>query len=93
MFSKRSRILLIEIFAILVIGVMMVGSSSKIWAEAKFHDEFYFFKRQFVFAIIGFIVMYLASKISLLKIRKYAKSIFFICTIKNELLIYSPLIQ
>lgn len=81
MFSKRSRILLIEIFAILVIGVMMVGSSSKIWAEAKFHDEFYFFKRQFVFAIIGFIVMYLASKISLLKIRKYAKSIFFICTI------------
>lgn len=81
MFSKRCRILLCEIIIILTIGVIMVGSSSKIWAEAKFQDEHYFLKRQFIFACIGFFVMYFASRISLLTLRRYAKTFFVFCTL------------
>lgn len=81
MFSKRCRVLLIELLLLLIIGIVMVGSSSKIWAEAKFDDAYYFQKRQIIFACIGLVVMYIASRVSLVSLRKYAKTIFIICCI------------
>lgn len=81
MFSKKCRLLTIEIIILISIGIIMVGSSSCIWAEEKFHNSNYFMIRQTIFACIGFLVMYCTSHISLYKIRPYAKIIFIICAI------------
>lgn len=79
MFSKKCRVLTCEIITLVVIGVMMIGSSSRVWAEAKFQDSMYFMSRQAVFALIGCFVMYGASRVDLLKIRFHAKKIFYVC--------------
>lgn len=81
MFSKRCRPLTFEILALVIIGIIMVGSSSRVWAEAKFNNATYFMTRQAIFAFIGLIVMYAASRISLLKLRVYAKPLFIVCVI------------
>lgn len=81
MFHKKCRVLTFEILILVMIGVLMVGSSSRVWAEAKFDDSMYFFKRQVLFACIGFFVMLAASKISFLHLRKYSKPIFIACII------------
>lgn len=80
MFSKKCRTLCIELVILLCIGIAMVVSSSRLWAQAKFGDAHYFMNRQIIFALLGFVVMYVASRISLCKLRKYIKVIFWICT-------------
>ncbi|MCB6566859.1 FtsW/RodA/SpoVE family cell cycle protein, partial [Desulfovibrio desulfuricans] len=69
------------ILLLVVIGVIMVGSSSRVWAAAKFQDASYFMSRQAVFALIGVFVMYVASRISLTKLRRYGKKLFILCVI------------
>lgn len=81
MFTKKGRRLTMEIFILVLIGVIMVGSSSRVWAQAKFSDPMYFMSRQAVFALLGFFVMWITSRISLVKLRKHAKTIFIFCTI------------
>lgn len=81
MFSKKCRLLTCSILTLVFTGILMVGSSSRIWAEAKFQDPNYFMSRQAVFAIIGCFVMYAASRIQLQNIRPHANKIFIICTI------------
>ena len=53
-----------------LIGFLMVNSSSRVWAEYKYGDEFYFTKRQLLFIIIGFSFMFFVSKLKIEKIRK-----------------------
>ena len=79
MLSKKCRILTCEITTLVIIGIVMIGSSSRIWAEAKFQDPMYFMKRQLVFAIICLFVMAGAAKIDLMKIRPHIKKLFLIC--------------
>lgn len=81
MFTKKTRTLSMLILLLVILGIIMVGSSSRVWAQAKFDDAFYFMKRQAMFAMIGLVVMYIASKISLQKLRKYTKILFIICVI------------
>ncbi len=81
MFSRKCRTLTVLILLLVVIGVIMVGSSSRVWASAKFHDASYFMSRQAVFALIGVFVMYVASRISLTKLRRYGKKLFILCVI------------
>lgn len=79
MFSQKCRLLTCEIITLVIIGIVMIASSSRIWAEAKFQDPMYFMKRQLVFAVIGCFVMLGASKIDLMRIRPHIKKIFIIC--------------
>lgn len=46
--------LLVIAFVLVLIGIIMVYSSSSIYAFQKFGDSYYFLKRQLLFAIIGF---------------------------------------
>ncbi len=43
--------------ALTCIGVVMVYSSSAIMAAERFHDGFYFLKRQLVYTLVGFMLM------------------------------------
>ena len=44
-------------------GVVMVYSASSVMAAKKFHDGFYFLKRQSLFALLGFAGMAVAMQI------------------------------
>ncbi|WP_407268067.1 stage V sporulation protein E [Radiobacillus sp. PE A8.2] len=72
-------LLLVSIFALLVIGVVMVYSASAIWAEYKFNDPFYFAKRQLLFAIVGIFSMFFIMNVPYLTWQKYAKHILIAC--------------
>ncbi len=80
MFSKKCRLLTCEILTLVAIGIVMIASSSRVWAEAKFQDPMYFMKRQLVFALIGCFVMHGASRLNLMRIRPHVKKIFLFCT-------------
>ena len=69
--------LLLTIIFLAIFGVICVYSASNIVAEYRYNDEFYFFKRQLLFLIIGFIGMYIVSRIDLDKIKKYTSYIFY----------------
>ena len=56
--------LLILIIIIGLFGILMVYSSSSIWAEYKYLDKYRFLKLQSLFFIIGLIFMFLVSKIN-----------------------------
>ena len=59
---KKRKILLI-VFIILSIGLLMVYSSSHIWAQYKENDSFYYFKRQAIFVIVGLLLLFFFSNI------------------------------
>ncbi|MEW6171464.1 MAG: putative lipid II flippase FtsW [Bacillota bacterium] len=50
-------ILFLSVLTLMSIGVVMVFSASEYAALVRFHDSFYFFKRQFFWAVIGVIGM------------------------------------
>ncbi|WP_182199071.1 stage V sporulation protein E [Paraliobacillus salinarum] len=78
---KPDLVLVVIIFALLVIGIMMVYSASAILASYKFDDSFYFAKRQLLFASIGILAMFIVSKVPYQTWRYYAKPILICCFI------------
>lgn len=64
---------------IVIIGLISVYSSSHVWALYKYGDSFYYFKRQVIFACIGFIAMMITSKIDYHIYKKYYKVIICVC--------------
>lgn len=81
MFEKKTRTLTFLILLLVIIGIIMVQSSSRVWASAKFGDSNYFMTRQIIFALIGVLVMFIASKVSLVKLQKHVKILFVLCCI------------
>ena len=61
--NKINIILLISVLIISVFGLIMITSSSYIWAEYKFADPLKYFKHQALFLIISIILMVIVSKI------------------------------
>ncbi len=79
---KKINFDLILFFAIIVIslfGVLMIYSSSSIWAEYKFGDSFKYLKNQSLFLIIGIVLMITVSKIDYKKYKSKANLILGIC--------------
>ena len=70
--SKNNILIIICVTLLSLIGLFMVYSSSSIWAGYLYNDKYYYFKRQLIFIIIGFILMFITSKINLNLIRKYS---------------------
>lgn len=66
-----SSLLLLTI-SLTCIGVVMVYSSSAIMAAERFHDGFYFLKRQVVYAVVGFALMVVATYFNYHNWRKLA---------------------
>lgn len=54
----------ILVVALSVIGLIMLLSSSYAYAYYKYGDSFYFFKRQLLFLVAGFVVMALFSRLN-----------------------------
>ncbi|MCK5912313.1 MAG: putative lipid II flippase FtsW [Desulfuromusa sp.] len=64
--------LLLLTVSLTCIGVVMVYSSSAIMAADKFHDGFYFLKRQLAYTVIGFVLMAVATYFNYQNWRKLA---------------------
>lgn len=74
---KKITIKLLSITILIVlIGLLMVYSSSNVNASFKYNDSYYYLKRQVLFAIIGFFIMYYMSTISLSKLKNKTTIIF-----------------
>lgn len=60
--EKYDPYILIITLALTCLGVVMVFSASAVMAEKRYHDAFYFLKRQGGFAGLGLLVMYFTMR-------------------------------
>ena len=80
--KKRIDIyLFFAVVALVLFGIIMIYSSSYIWAEYKFNDQFHYVKQQSLFAIVGFVIMIIISKIDYNIYERKSFPIFFVCII------------
>ena len=85
--KKMNLLLFISTIIICIFGIIMITSSSYIWAEYKFNDPYKFMKSQVIFFILGLIVMIFVSKIDYHIYYKYANKIFIAIRIRFFLFI------
>lgn len=74
-------LLIISIIAISIFGLVMIFSSSYVWAEYKFNDPLKFAKNQGLFLVVGIFLMFLVSKIPYQLYKEKSNMILFICVI------------
>lgn len=75
-----STILILAV-ALACFGVLMVYSSSSIMADRRYHDSFYFLKRQGVFAAVGLLVLAVAMRIDYHWWRRLSVPLLVVCTL------------
>ena len=76
---SRSRIDLLFLLSVILItlyGTLMVFSAGTAYASARYGDSFYFIKKQTIWLILGFTVMYVASRIDPSLYRKYTPHLY-----------------
>lgn len=72
--DKRARtdsLFLLSVILVTLYGTLMVFSAGTAYAQARYNDQLYFIKKQALWLIIGFLVMYVASRINLDVYQKY----------------------
>ena len=74
---KIDKTLFFTVIILSLFGLLMIYSSSSIWADYKFNDSFHYVKYQSIFFIIGLILMILISKIDYKIYYKYSNIILF----------------
>lgn len=67
------------VLSLLVVGILMVYSSSYIWADYKYGDSFYFLKRQLLFAAAGVVLMIVVTVLPFSQVRRYVHVILLFC--------------
>ena len=76
---RNKRLLIFIFMSILIfIGLIIIFSSSYIWASYKFGDSLKYVKQQLIFVIIGYIIIYLLLKLDNDFFYKYSKLFLFI---------------
>ena len=60
---KKDKILSLAVILISIFGIVMIYSSSYIWAEYKYGNAFKYVINQSIFFIIGIIIVNIISKI------------------------------
>ena len=80
--SKSIEIsLLICVILMSLFGIIMIYSSSNIWAAYKYNDPYKYVKNQSLFFIIGIVLMNIVSKIDYRKYFKYSNKILISCIV------------
>lgn len=73
MLKNKRFILFIAMSFLIIIGLLMIFSSSYIWAEYKFGDSLKYVKQQLIFIILGFILLSIILKLDSNFFYKYSK--------------------
>ena len=79
--KKMDYKLLIAVIIISIFGVLMIYSSSSIWAEYKYNDQFKYLKYQLLFLLMGIILMTIISRIDYKKYLYNSNKIFLSCLV------------
>lgn len=77
--KKINTSLFLGVIILSLFGLLMIYSSSSIWAEYKFGDAFKYVKNQMIFFFLGIIIMYIVSRYNYHNYYKYANKIFWVC--------------
>ncbi len=85
--NYKLKAIIITLFFI-VFSVYIVYDASSIWSKYKFNDEFYYLKRQSIYAFISILFLFLGQKIKIEKIKKY----FIYCLLISYILLVLVLI-
>ena len=88
--KRIDYIMLITVILLVIIGVLMIFSASSVQASYEYNDSTKFLRSQLQFAAIGFVFMYIASKVNY-KIYKDYVFIIYIFNIILLILTLSPL--
>ena len=78
---KIDKKLLIYVIILSLFGLIMIYSSSNIWAIYKYNDPYKYLKSQGLFLILGYFIIYLVSNIPYSLYKKYSNKILLICII------------
>ena len=62
--KRVDYMLLFTVICLCIFGLLMIYSSSNIWAEYKYHDAFKYVKNQSIFFIIGLVMIFIMSRIN-----------------------------
>jgi len=65
--------ILLTIIILVAFGTIMVFSASFYYAQLRWGDKYYFFKRQCLWAVVGFIVMAFMSNLGYWKLKKISR--------------------
>jgi len=79
--KKIDKTCLISLIILTIFGLLMIYSSSNIWAEYKFNDPYKYLKSQAIFLILGYIIIYITSKIPYQIYKKYSNILLITCII------------
>ena len=79
--KKIDKVLLISTIILSLFGLIMIYSSSNIWASYKFNDPYKYLKNQGFFLLLGYILIYIITKIPYKLYQKYSNHILFSCII------------
>ena len=79
--KKERLFIIVGVILISLLGLFMIYSSSRIWAQYKYNDEFKYLKNQLIFFVIGLILMINISKIDYHIYFKNSSKIILICLI------------
>ena len=79
--KKNDKKLLLAVIILSLFGLLMIYSSSSIWAQYKYGDAFKYLKSQAVFLLVGYMIVYVVSKIPYYLYKKYGNTILIICII------------
>ena len=71
-FNKEGKIIFFIVVLLSIIGIFSIYNASNIWSSYLYNDEFYYFKRQILYFIIGLFIILITSKINLEFIYKRA---------------------
>ena len=79
--KKIDKKLLISVILLSLFGLIMIYSSSNIWASYKFNDTYKYLKSQLIFILLGYIIIYIISNIPYTFYKKYSNKILLLSII------------
>lgn len=85
--EKMDAVLLGVTLALVCFGTIMVFSASMVISELKFHDSFYFLKRQFMYVCLGFVALFISSRISYRFLKLIAGPLLFLSMVSLALVL------
>jgi cell division protein FtsW len=80
-FEEYDLVIMLMAIALTCFGVVMVYSASNIMAAKRFHDGFFFLKRQGIFAVLGFGIMLGVMHIDYRMWKKLAVPALLLCLV------------
>lgn len=77
MYKERITIFIV-VLLLVAIGIVMIYSTSAIYADEKFHDSYYFLKRQVLWFLIGLALFFVVQRLPYLTFRKLSLLILIV---------------